>query len=181
MYRQVTVTVAALLMTGCLQNVGIRGDTFGRHTQIPAASVVLKQDIRIPAGKARVYLQNERAGEGDRVSAGGFDSYKPHCAFEISRVDHAGFEIKAERFAVTRIQQTTVRVVSGSPIMVAGFGRWGNSQAYYAGYHFWLASDTQPGVRRMTCYGVYAEPYELYPPTLMEINAALGAIAELRY
>jgi len=33
----------------------------------------------------------------------------------------------------------------------------------------------------MTYYWVYAEPYELYPPTLKETNAALGAVAELRY
>jgi hypothetical protein len=181
MYKIVTVTAAALLVTGCWQNASIRGDTSGKYTQLNAASVVLKRDIEIPAGKARVYVQNDKAGVGDQVSAGGFDSYKPHCAFEISRVDHAGFEVKAQTFAVTRIQQTVVRVVSGAPVTVAAFGLWGGSQAYYSGYHFWLASDTQPEIRRMTCYGVYAEPYELYPPTLKDINAALGAVAELRY
>jgi hypothetical protein len=181
MYRLVAVAAVALIVTGCQQNASIREDKFGKYTQLNAASVVLKLDIRLPAGKARVYVQNDKAGAGDQVSAGGFDSYKPHCAFEISRVDHAGFEVKAETFAVTRIQQTVVRVVSGAPVMVAAFGLWSGSQAYYSGYHFWLASDTQPEVRRMTCYGVYAEPYELHPPTLKEINAALGAVAELRY
>jgi hypothetical protein len=181
MYKIVVVAAAALLVTGCQQNASIRGNTFGKHTQTSGASVVLKRDIRIPAGKARVYVQNDKAGVGEQTSAGGFDSYKPHCAFEVSRVDHAGFEVKAETFAVTRIQQTVVWVVSGAPVIVAAFGLWGGSQAYYSGYHFWLASDTQPEVRRMTCYGVYAEPYELYPPTLKEINAALGAVAELRY
>jgi len=181
MHKIVAIAAAALLITGCQQNASIRADTFGQYTQLNAASVVLKRDIRIPAGKARVYVQNDRAAVGDQISAGGFDSYKPHCAFEISRVDHAGFEVKAETFAVTRIQQTVVRVVSRAPVMVAAFGLWGGSQAYYSGYHFWLASDNQPEVRRMTCYGVYAEPYELYPPTLKEINAALGAVAELRY
>jgi len=180
-YKFVAVTGTILLVAGCKQNASIREDTFGKYVQIGAASVVLKRDIRIPAGKARIYLQNEKAGTGDRMSAGGFDSYKPHCAFEISRVDHDGFEVKAETFVVTRIQQTVVHVVSGAPVMVAAFGLWGTSQSYYSGYHFWLASDNQPEIRRMTCYGVYAVPYELYPPTLEEINAALGAVAELRY
>jgi hypothetical protein len=143
--------------------------------------VVLKRDIQIPAGRARVYLQNDKTGTDDPMSAGGFDSYEPHCAFEISRVDHAGFRVKAETFAVTQIQRTVVRVVGRAPVMLAAFGPWIGGQAYYSGYHFWLASDTQAEVRRMTCYGVYAEPYELYPPTLKEINAALGAVAELRY
>ena len=181
MHKLFAVASVTLLVAGCQQNASIRADTFGKYRQIDSASVILKRDIRVPAGKARVYLQNDKAGEGDRVGAGGFDSYRPHCAFEISRVDHAGIDIRAETFAVTRIQQTVVRVVSGAPIKLAAFGLWGGSQAYYSGYHFWLVSDTQPGVRRMTCYGVYAEPYELYPPTLKEINAALGAVAELRY
>ena len=179
MYKIVAVTAAALLVSGCQQNASIRGDTFGRYMQLNAASVVLKRDIRISAGKARVYIQNDRAGVGEQISSGGFDSYRPHCAFEISRVDHAGFDIKAQTFAVTRIQQTVVPVVSRAPVMVARFGFWADSQAYYSGYHFWLASDTQPEVRRMTCYGVYAEPYDLYPPTLQEINAALGAAIAL--
>jgi hypothetical protein len=181
MTRLAAVAVVALMLAGCQQNASIREDTFGSYTRIEEASVVLKRALRVPAGKARVYLQNAEAGVGDQVSAGGFNSYKPHCAFEISRVDHSGFEIKAETFAVTRIQKTVVPVVSRGPVMVAGFGLWRDSQAYYSGYHFWLASRTQPEVRRMTCYGVYAEPYELYPPTLIEINAALGAVAELRY
>lgn len=179
--KRVAAAAVALILVGCQQNASIRQDTFGKYLQIDAASVVLKRDIRIPAGKARVFVQNAEAGTGERISAGGFDSYRPHCAFEISRVDHAGFELNAGTFVVTRIQQTVVQVVSRAPVLVAAFGLWGDSQAYYSGYHFWLASDTQPEVRRMTCYGVYAEPFELYPPTLQEINAALGAVAELRY
>ena len=46
--------------------------------------------------------------------------------------------------------------------------------------HFWFTSASQPDVRRMSCFGVYAEPYELYPPTVQEIRQALGSIAEIR-
>jgi hypothetical protein len=181
MSKLIAVAVATLMATGCQQNASIREDTFGEYRRIEAPRVVLKRAILVPPGRARVYIQNTEAGLGNGISPGGFNSYKPHCAFEISRIDHSGFEIRAETFAVTRIQQTVVPVVSRGPVMVAGFGIWRDSQAYYSGYHFWLTSDAQPEVRRMTCYGVYAEPYDLYPPTLREINAALGAVAELRY
>jgi hypothetical protein len=43
-----------------------------------------------------------------------------------------------------------------------------------------LKSDKQPGVSRLTCYGVYAAPVDLRPPTLEEINATLGVIGMLR-
>lgn len=186
-----TAILTAVLLAGCQAGVSIREDTFGEYRRIEAAQVVLHQDLRFPAGKARVYLQNEQAGQGLEVLPGGFDSYQPHCAFEIRSVDHAGFVVRAETFPVTRIQRTTVQVVDAAPVApeplrVAAVGMLGSlldggSASFYDGFHFWLASETQPDVMRMTCYGVYAQPYELYPPTLGEINAVLGAVAELRY
>jgi hypothetical protein len=181
MWKLIAVAVATLMVTGCQQNASIREDTFGKYRRLEAPHVVVKRTIPVRPGSARVYIQNTEVGVGSGISLSGFNSYKPHCAFEISRIDHSGFEIEAGTFAVTQIQQTVVPVVSRAPVVVAGFGIWWDSQAYYSGYHFWLASDAQPEVRRMTCYGIYAEPYELYPPTLKEINAALGAVAELRY
>jgi hypothetical protein len=32
----------------------------------------------------------------------------------------------------------------------------------------------------MSCFGVYAQPGELYPPTVEEIRAALGPVATLQ-
>jgi hypothetical protein len=32
----------------------------------------------------------------------------------------------------------------------------------------------------MSCFGVFAQPYELYPPTLEEIRHALGSVAEIQ-
>ena len=32
----------------------------------------------------------------------------------------------------------------------------------------------------MSCYGIYAEPQDAYPPTLEEIRQALGSVAEIR-
>lgn len=176
-----------LVLAGCQQNAPVREDTHGRFLRLDGASVVIKRELQISAGRARVYVQNDGMGVGEHTGSGGFDSYRPHCAFEITRVDHAGFEVETGHFMVTRIQQTVDPVVRKSQLMVAAVGLLsgmdggGGSQAYYAGYHFWLSSEEQPEVLRMSCYGVYAQPYELYPPTLQEINAALGAVAELRY
>jgi hypothetical protein len=32
----------------------------------------------------------------------------------------------------------------------------------------------------MSCYGIYAEPQDAEPPTLQEIQQALGSVAEIR-
>jgi hypothetical protein len=90
--------------------------------------------------------------------------------------------VTAATFKVTLVQRTTTQVVSNSRLLVAGLGgTGGGSASYYDGYHFWLDSDVEPEVRRMTCYGVFAQPFELYPPTIEEINAAIRGVAELRY
>ena len=67
-------------------------------------------------------------------------------------------------------------MVAGLSHALAGFGGSGSS-SYHEGFHFWIYSERQPDVRRMSCYGVYAQPYELYPPTLEEIRVALGGLA----
>jgi hypothetical protein len=169
-------------MAGCQTSALVQQDAGSAYIALQQAEVVLERDIRVPAGQARVFVQG-----GEAISKGGlsgtFDSYRPHCAFEIGSVDHDGYLIRAGVFRITRVESSIVPVVSAAPVVVAWSGGFvgGGSQAYYDGYHFWLTSDADPSVRRMTCYGVYAEPYDLYPPTLGEINAALGNVARLDY
>ena len=178
---RLTAIVATLVLGGCqlgssaMVRDATRVDSF---TQFEGASLVLNQDLKLAAGKARVFVQNG-------LVSGGFDSYQPHCALEIDSVRHDGATIQAGSFTVTRVQLSIQRVVSAEPVRLAasrlasGIGG-GGSQSYYKGYHFWLTSADQPQVRRMSCYGVYAQPYELFPPTVEEIRQALGGIAEIR-
>jgi hypothetical protein len=176
------IAFPAVLAAGCQTTATVQQDAGRPYIGLQQAEVVLQRDILVPAGLARVFVQ-----DGEAISSGGpataFDSYRPHCAFEIRSVDHDGHPIKAGVFRITRVEATTVPVVSAAPLRVAWSGGFvgGGSQSYYDGYHFWLTSDNDPEVRRMTCYGVYAEPYELFPPTLGEINAALGGVAHLHY
>jgi hypothetical protein len=176
--RWLFATVLAVALAGCQTSSQVQQSATGAYLPMQGATVVVEREIVVPAGQARVYLQ---AGKG--IVGGGFDSYKPHCAFEIASIDHGGYPIPVGRYTVTRVQRTIVPVVSIAPLQVAWSGGFvgGGSQSYYDGYHFWLADDIDPQVRRMTCFGVYAQPYELYPPTLEEVNAALGDTAELVY
>ena len=67
----------------------------------------------VGAGKARVFVQN-----GEIVFIG-FDSYRPHCAFEITSVQHDGAVIEADNFAISRVQGSLQPVVSAEPMRVA--------------------------------------------------------------
>ncbi|MCB1772559.1 MAG: hypothetical protein KDI88_03000 [Gammaproteobacteria bacterium] len=180
--RILAAVSVATLLAGCQTTGTVQQNAGGAYVGLQHAEVVLERDILVPAGQARVFVQG-----GEPVSAAGlsgaFDSYRPHCAFEIGSVDHGGRPISAGVFKVVRVEPTIVPVVSAAPLQVAWSGGFvgGGSQSYYDGYHFWLTSDTDRDVRRMTCYGVYAEPYELYPPTIGDINAALGTVARLKY
>ena len=179
MNKYLLVISAMLFLAGCQNSSTVREATGANNfVSLEGARLVLNQPLSIGPEKARVFVQNGAAGYG-------FDSYQPHCAFEIASINHEGAVIEADTFAITRVQGSVQQVVSTEPVRVAGLRliggiNGGGSQSYYSGYHFWLSSMDQPGVRRMSCYGVYAQPYELYPPTLREIRQVLGSIAEIR-
>ena len=182
-YLLICLLTIVVFVAGCQTSSTVRESAGGPFVGLQNATVVLQQDIIIPARRSRVFLQDGGATDGSAIVSGSFDSYRPHCAIEIASIDHSGFPVNATTFQVTRVQRTTTQIVRNSRILVASAGgiSGGGSASYYDGYHFWLASDAEPEVRRMSCYGVFAQPYELYPPTIAEINAAIRGVAELRY
>jgi hypothetical protein len=172
-------TFVAVVLSACSNSVSVRLSPSQGFVRLQGAELILKRDLTVPAGHARVFVQ-----EG-RPVIGGLDRYLAHCALEVQRVDHGGFTIKAGNFRVVRVQGSMQQVVMAGPVMLAslqlvgGIGAAGSS-TYHQGYHFWLDSEEQPEVRRMSCYGVYADPPDLEPPSLQEIGAVLGDIAEIR-
>lgn len=183
------VLVSTLLLAACQKSATVR-DEPGRQgfVQLEGSTLVLKSALTVPAGKARVFLQSHgEPGVPASARYSAFNHFATHCSLEIDTVDHEGFVIEPDRFQVVRVQGTLVPVVMSTPVQVAALGLNlaaggmddAGSSAYYEGYHFWLASDKQPNVRRLTCYGAYAEPPDLQPPTFSEIRDALGAVAEI--
>jgi hypothetical protein len=173
------VLLSASLLGACQLSSTVRESASGNaFQQLEGARLVLNEPIRVSAGQARVFVQ-------DGGVRPGFNSFKPHCAFEIKSVRHDGVVIEPDTFFVSRVQRSVQEVVSAEPLRVAalwladGIGGGGGSASYYSGYHFWLRSEVQPEVLRMSCFGVFAQPYELHPPTVEEIRFALGTVATL--
>jgi hypothetical protein len=175
----IVVILVAGTLGGCKKSAYVRVSPDEGFTQLQGAELVVKRDLLVPPGQARVFVQ------GGRATAGGFDRYLAHCAFEVQRVSLDGFTINVGTFRVIQVQGSMQQVVMARPLLLASrqmlsaIGGTGGS-TYHQGYHFWLASETQPEVRRMSCYGVYAEPPELEPPSLQEIAQVLGDVAEIR-
>jgi hypothetical protein len=164
----------------------VRETAGGGFQQLQGATLILNQPLEISAGEARVFVQDGRT-TNDRSpgSEAAFDQYKAHCGFEIQSVTHDGFVIRPGRFTITRVQGSLQSVVMVRPLRIAGLqlaagmdGR--GSSAYHEGYHFWLASETQPQVMRMSCYGAYIDSGSMAPPSLQDIRQALGEVAEIK-
>lgn len=172
--------IATISLIGCQTAPTQQGvSDLTRDLRQKQVSFVLNQDVTVPSTRARLFFQ-------DGGVVGGRSSYRPHCFLEIDSIDHSGFPISAETFEVVRIQRSTVQIAAQGGLQVAstaiafGVQFRSNSDRFHDGYHFWLQSETQPVVRKLTCYGVFAPPSKLRPPTLEEINAALGEAGVMR-
>jgi hypothetical protein len=144
--------------------------------------LILHQALTVPAEKTRVFLQG-----GKVLSGYGFDSYAVSCNLEVRKLEDHPRRIEPDTFVVYRIQQFFEEVAMGNwkATRVAGLGLAGAAvdagpSDIFRGYHFWLHSDRQPDVMRLTCRGVFAAPWEAYPPTYQEIVETLGKVASLK-
>jgi hypothetical protein len=155
----------------------------GRWIEIaPGSTLRLHQPIRIPEGRARVWLVNGRLS---RNSA----NYRTSCALEVRRLSRDGPQtIPAGAIRITRIQNYWTEVAAAIPpisgdigFRLASYGDSGDSgySMIRTGYHFWLDNSGNPNLRRLTCLGVLADPPEADPPSLGEIGAALGGLATI--
>jgi len=155
----------------------------GRWIEItPGSTLTLHQPIIIPRDRARIWLVGGRLS---RNSA----NYRTACALEVRRLSRDGPQtIPAGAIRITRIQNywTEVAAAIGPSRGDIGFhlARYGDSgdsgySMIRTGYHFWLDDSVTPNLKRLTCLGVLADPPEADPPSLREIDAALGGLATL--
>jgi len=143
------------------------------------AALVLKQGVVVPVGQSRVFVQ-----EGEVISRRELDRYRPHCNLEIEALAGEEEVIREGRFEVVRIQRLREEVVNRRANVYASLRMTGlddddGQTTIILGLHFWLQSEDQPKVRRLTCHGSEDDPQRAELPTYDEIAAALGGVAEL--
>lgn len=141
------------------------------------AVVVLRQELAIPEGHARVFLQGGAVVEKHRLNP-----YRPHCNFEQRAVSDGTARIVADRFTVTAVSVGEDFVVQRRAYVYAALRLAGDddSPGMVNRYlHHRLESARQPQVMRLTCHGGFELPGRAQLPSLVEIHAALGEVAAI--
>lgn len=175
--RYITICLTVLLLGAC--QTLVRESVPGDWVEIPPGSALrLNQPIQIPPGRTRAYL-----GAGRTTASG------TSCAIEVRRLDPDESQtIQAGRYAITRVQDYVALVSSvdrppgadgNVRFQLASHGDSGGSPMVRFGYHFWLDHRQDPNLMRMTCLGRHDDAASTRPPTLVEIQAVLGARATL--
>ncbi|WP_456404583.1 hypothetical protein [Thiolapillus sp.] len=169
----VLTLLSSLALAGCSSWLPDYSDEDSGHR------LILHKPLTVSPGNARVFLQ-----QGKMLPSLAFNQYEIGCSFEVRNLSEQPQSIEADTFVVNRVQHLVEEVASWRPVVLASLTLAGaevdtSPPDIFLGYHFWLHSEQQPDVLRMTCRGAFAEPWEAEYPTLGEIAAALGDYASL--
>ena len=163
-----------VVLIGC-QIAHPRGGFYSSPLQ-PGDQVEVLKDIPVPAGEARVYLQ-----QGKLTSYGGTNQYARFCYFRLRDPLPAEQHVKPGMFTVDSVWLDETTVGLERPIRVASallvFAEGWSTMAYQ--FHMPLASDDQSGVK-LVCSGAFDNPAVAAPIRLPEVREALGDYAIVR-
>lgn len=178
--RQVGLLAILALVTACSLPVPKGPDS--PYAKTPVGSILeLNRAIEIPPGSTRVFIQNGRL-------VNGFNHYTPNCNIEVRKIDQSSKQtIPTGVYRVVRVQSTyDENVKSTAPTRLAALGSFSlaesvdnGSTMMYAGYHLYLEG-ADPNVMRLSCRGAFADPPDAVPPSINEIQQALGDVMTLR-
>ncbi len=171
-------------LAGC--STLIQRTEHGRWVEIgPDTAFTLHQAVIVPQDRARAFISN---GRMSRSSA----NYRTSCALEVRALSrHGPQQISPGRFQITRAQHYWTEVAAklqdwGVFLQIAELSNGGGQPLIQTGYRFWLErapidkASGEPDVMHLTCLGILAEPAQAYPPTIRELEHALGNLATLQ-
>jgi len=170
------LVVAVTLLSAC-QQAPVRDEESQYSRVVPGSRITLQQELTVPAGHARVFLQYGKVIDKQQL-----DQYYPHCEFEIRQVSDGTLKIEPETFIVTKISSGEAMVVRrNSPYMHTAFGinsdQTNSMISPYVDHR--LFSESQPNVMRMTCHGGFDDPWKARYPSVSDIRKALGTVAKV--
>lgn len=172
---RVLLVSAVAVLAGCATPVL---DESAPGYRLPVGTTVaLQQDLVVPAGHARVFLQR-----GQVVAKHRLDAYRPHCNFEQRAVSDGTAVIVADRFTVTAVSEGTDFVVQRRSFVYAALRLADDDTSpsqINRYFHYTLVSPRQPGVMRLTCHGGFELPGAAQLPGLADMRAALGGVAAI--
>lgn len=148
----------------------------------------LQQPVSIDADSTRVFFQNGQAGNG-------FNHFEQHCRLEVKTLKPVKQTLSPDIFKITRLQLGEEMIAAlNQPLLLAALD---NQNLYAMGssdyeppetmdlIHFYLHSERQPDVYRLTCAGSLSNgSMQDYPrsirPDANKINEILRGIGVLK-
>lgn len=187
MHQRLVVLLAPLILTLGCQTVKV-GDTDSPFFAPPKGStVILHENLQFAPQTARVFLQRGQTHQY------GFNRYYPWCYIQVNTVVNTPQTLRSDTFDVYRVVSRSEEVVENEPIRLAGVSiqtgegvrlavgdGGGGPSTVTQTVQLWLRSDQQSDVRKMVCGGAEDNPATALPPSILEIQGALGAIATLK-
>lgn len=166
------IPAACMLLSACSQPAVHKFDS--PFYKIPVDStLVLNQDITIPANQARALIQY-----GKVVTRKQVDQYAPSCEFEVLTLKDTDQVIHPDRFRIKKLSKDIQ--FSSRPVMYASRILMAVGESKMVAYNtvMYLESQQQPDVYRMSCLYWTDEPMDNHL-TKNQISKALGDIFTL--
>jgi hypothetical protein len=166
--------VALLLMVGGCQLASVSENVDSPYYPPPVGSrLILKKDLTIPVGSARVALQG-----GKEMKPSAVNQYHPHCLLEVNAALAATQTVKADEFLVTHVTTNWHQVKARHGFVkvglnLAGTFSWNNYLTVMT-----LSSAKQPNVRSLTCQQ-WDNPSGGTQVSIQQMRAALGEFFSL--
>jgi hypothetical protein len=144
----------------------------------PGAAIVLKRELQVPPGLARVYLQYGRAVRYEFV-----DQYAPFCYFRmraplpvVQTVAPGVLRVDSVTSEETEVRKSLPVRTAARTVLASDAGR--GPIAYRS--HMRLSAPGQPDIQSLVCSGAFDTPFEAEPISFPELLQVFGDIAEFR-
>lgn len=168
----IPVLLSAAMLTSCAAPVI---DETSQYYGLPVGTtVVLQQDLTIPSGNARVFMQFGKVVAKTRLK-----TYQASCNFEQHDVSDGTAVIRADRFRITAVARGEDLVVQKGGLRYASFriaDDGSNVSMVNLYIRYALSSPTQPQVMHLTCHGGFAMPNDAELPSQIDVQRAVGGL-----
>jgi len=169
--RHLPIAVAALFVVACAHS------GTAPWTVPTGSTVVINQEIQIPAESASVKIQNGKTEKFLTINI-----YAPHCVLEVRKRLDTPQIVKPGRFTVTKNVQQEYLTLLRPGIRLAGlFASGVDSLVNYAN-EMYVTGPEQPNVFRLTCQQ-YSYPSQTMLnerwATVAQMQSALGSLISL--
>ncbi|MFQ6022174.1 MAG: hypothetical protein ACE5NW_05580 [Acidiferrobacterales bacterium] len=181
MMRFATLALMIIVLAGCQAFTNFNQRFYGNE-ESPYFSVsvdstlVLKQELTVPAKNASVWFQRGRAV----TQFYEVHKYNPYCRLTLDTKRDVPQTIQPDEFVIRRVGQRDEFTVDGGFIQVAEIPRDGGFEAFQVkATRMELRSESQPDVVRLTCAS-WGLPQDMSHVTIREIRQTLGDIFALQ-